>query len=342
MNKSPVATAETLVTSAQAAITVDTANEATVQPCNQETTIRAAIGSTSLVSGSSQAKKTRVNGFSSSDRAIVNPINGKVGSPSGDICHDVRITQAIEQPLGKSCFSNQIIGKPAARTEGMAPIHVSSHSSTSEKATVRPAGVFPNINTKQVITPSEPSRTTSKHTVQHQNLSTDSLNPTYTIREMRNKTIMTKFRCRARVVYAMPDKPERFVKYVCNLCQQRYDQDNFKNGADTPNFSAIVKCINTNCSASLSPTVQFSLILKDNTGLLDVSVTDMVARKFLPYAEPLKLLTDEETQNDVKRFLETLISKQDYMEFDIKRFNLPNGKTVHSLANWKFMSGENS
>ena len=343
VSKSPVVAAVTLVTSAQATIEVDTGNEATVHPCNQETTIRAAIGSTSLVSGSNQAKKTRVHGSSSSDHAIVSPIDGKIGTPSGGICHEVRITQAMERPLGKSCVSNQIIVKPTAHTEGMPPAYVSSHRrNTNEKAPIRPAGVFQKVNTKQVVTPPEPSRTASKHTVQLQNPSTDSLNPTYTIREMRNKTIVTKFRCHARVVYAMPDKPERFVKYVCKLCRQRYEQDNFNNGADTPDFSAVVKCINTNCSASLSPTIQFSVILKDDTGLLDVSVTDMVARKFLPYVEPLKLLTDEETQRAVKRFLETLISKQDYMEFDIKRFNLPNGKTIHSLANWKFISGENS
>jgi hypothetical protein len=86
--------------------------------------------------------------------------------------------------------------------------------------------------------------------------------------------------------------------------------------------------------------VQFSLILKDDTGLLDLSVTGKVAEKFLPCEEPLMLLTDIEAQKDVKHLFETLLSKKECMEFDIERFNLPNGRTIHSLADWECTSGK--
>jgi hypothetical protein len=218
----------------------------------------------------------------------------------------------------------------------MSTANVSSCGNTNEKATTRPDGV-----SKQMITHTESCSTTSRQAIVNPSTNSSIPKTNYTIREIKNERFATRFRCQARIRYVLPNEPVQFVKYVCKSCRKRYvlDDYNYK-GADTLDFSAIVNCLNLKCNASVSPTVQFSLILKDDTGLLDLSVTGKVAVKFLPRAEPLMLLTDIEAQKDVKHLFETLLSKTECMEFDIERFNLPNGRTIHSLADWECTSGK--
>ena len=157
----------------------------------------------------------------------------------------------------------------------------------------------------------------------------------YTIRDVKNEGVAGKFRCLATLQYVVPTKPEQFVIYICRSCKQRYELHDVTNMDDKLDLNIEVKCVNPNCNASLSLSIQFSVILNDDTGLLDVAVSDKVARTILPHINPLKLLTDKKIQEDIAHFFSTLIRERNYIEFEIKRLILhPEGKAVCSLMNW--------
>ena len=289
------------------AIVISTANDAGEPPAD-----------VSCGGNTNQATKPRVHDSytTSSNQFIVKPTADEVRISPADIARDVHASQAIKPPADES-FSDEVIVKCTATGES-------------------PADSSREVHTKQATKPSvdESCKTASNQAIV--NPITDSRISLHTIRDIRNGTVPAKFRCWAAVRYAMPNMPKRFVKYVCKSCRQRYEPCDIKNSADKPDFSATMKCINPNCSATLSLTIQFSVILQDDTGLLDVAVSDKVARKFLSHVEPAKLMADEETQRIVVGYLKTLILKRNYIEFEIKRFIYPDGKTVYSLANWNF------
>ncbi len=280
------------------------------------------------------------------NQVIVKPTAYKTGKPAADVSGDGNTNQQSKPSEEESDATNQVIVKPTAYKTGKPPADVSGDVHTNSvskpqveesdqvfvKPTAKDAGAPPDdvsqkVHSKPVTTPSvdKSCKTISNRAIDVNHISF------HTIRDISKGTGPAKFHCWATVEYAMPEKAKRFVKYFCKSCRQRFEVDHIiKNIGGKPDYSATVKCINPNCTDSLSLTIIFSLILKDDTGLLDVAVSGNVAKKFLPHAEPVKLLTDEEIQKDVIGFLETLISEQYRIEFEIMRFN-----SVFSLENWK-------
>ena len=286
----------------------DVTNQAIVKPTAYKTGKPAAD-----VSGdgnTNQQSKPSEDESDATNQIIVKPTAYKTGKPPADVSGDVHTSSASKPQVEESCASNQVFVKPTAKDAGAPPDDVSQ-----------------KVHSKPVTTPSvdKSCKTISNRAIDVNHISF------HMIRDISKGTGPAKFHCWATVEYAMPEKAKRFVKYFCKSCRQRFEVDHIiKNIGGKPDYSATVKCINPNCTDSLSLTIIFSLILKDDTGLLDVAVSGNVAKKFLPHAEPVKLLTDEEIQKDVVGFLETLISEQYRIEFEIMRFN-----SVFSLENWK-------
>ncbi|XP_028400012.1 uncharacterized protein LOC114523325 isoform X2 [Dendronephthya gigantea] len=159
-------------------------------------------------------------------------------------------------------------------------------------------------------------------------------NRLFKIRDIKDGSVPVKFCCSATVSFVMPDEPKRFVKYVCVSCQKRYEVRDVVNIVDNPDFSATVKCINPNCTASLSLIIEFSLILRDETSFVDAISSPLVVRKMFPdVVDPPKLLTDENVQTIVSRILKFLILKEYRIVFEIERFLRPDGKSVCVLTN---------
>ena len=280
----------------------------------------------------------------------------KVGAPPAGDRRDVHTTNHATKPcVEKSCASNQTIVKPAdvevknvaAFGNSSRRVHGSqdtrSHADegcASNKAASRPAAedgretprdMSEDLRTKLIMKSSvgqSCKKALSQAVVQGID---DPRASSYTILDIRNGKVPARFACCATVRYFMPKEPKQFVKYACKSCQQRYGP--FDIGASKTDSSTVVKCINPKCGAALSLTIEFSIILHDGTGLLDVTVSDVVARKFLPSAaDPVKLLTSENIQKIVVDFLRSL--KRYCIEFEIKRFTYPKGRFVYSLTKW--------
>ena len=241
-----------------------------------------------------------------SNQTIIRGANIDTTQSRADVSHDICSNQAAKQcTVDQTCssVSTQAILKRTAGVESRGDVpHEEGISQTKRQRTEDSAITVANL--------------------------------LYTTRDIRGGNVPVKFCCSATVCFVVPDEPKRFVKYVCASCQKRYEVHDVVNIVDNPDFNATVKCINPHCSASLSLIMEFSLILRDETGFLDAIASPMVVRKMFPdEVDPPKLLTDENVQTIASRILKFVISKEYRIVFEIERFLRPDGKSVCLLTN---------
>lgn len=125
------------------------------------------------------------------------------------------------------------------------------------------------------------------------------------------------FRCRAKVFAYMPKEALDFVKYACRPCNKLFSLNEIAEVFD----SGITRtCKTTNCGQPLSLALFFSLILRDDTGLLDVIVFNDDAKVFFPDIDPAALVTDGDVQQLLDQRMRCLLSGNIWVEYVIKSY----------------------
>lgn len=115
----------------------------------------------------------------------------------------------------------------------------------------------------------------------------------------------------------LPKTPSEFVRYLCRPCGKIFDLDEISDEFDA---RIARRCLNVDCGKPLVVSLFFTLILRDATGMIDVSVFDDEAKHFLRDIDPVALATDERVQQSVHDGMKDLLMGKVKLEYVIESF----------------------